>query len=199
MLMESVWYGLRNSLDGCKLEKATGRDWIYDFCALAEKNSLRLYILAGKPGIAQTAATKSHQQYPDLQIVGHTLAIWKISAYLACWLKSTRPIPDVLLVGMGTPLQEKWLDCPPRSNRCAGLLGCWCALRLYCRGRNSRPRLAQPSQPRMALAFAGKSDWKMASLFNWKSNLSVSHLSSKAGVGFVICCCIHTRNLCHST
>jgi len=96
-------------LDGCKLEKATGRDWIHDFCALAEKHCLRLYILGGIPGIAQTAQQKLIKLYPGLQIVGTHHGYLDDISTSSLVVEINQATPDVLLVGMGTPLQEKWL------------------------------------------------------------------------------------------
>ena len=96
-------------LGGCKLEKVTGRDWIHDFCELIQKNPLRVYLLGGKPGIAQTARRKLIFQYPGLQIVGtHSGFLdWLNTPDLIAEINQANP--HILLVGMGTPRQEMWL------------------------------------------------------------------------------------------
>jgi len=78
-------------LGGCTLEKVTGRDWIHDFCALSEKNDLRLYILAGSPGIAQTARQNITKRYPRLQIVGVHPGFLDEKKCQAYSLRSTTP------------------------------------------------------------------------------------------------------------
>jgi N-acetylglucosaminyldiphosphoundecaprenol N-acetyl-beta-D-mannosaminyltransferase len=96
-------------LGGCALEKTTGRDWIYDFCSIAEENALRIFILAGKPGIARRAAKNLAQKYPGLIIAGtHNGYLDNVDSKEVA-KKINAAYPDVLLVGMGTPLQEKWL------------------------------------------------------------------------------------------
>ncbi len=96
-------------LGGCTLEKVTGRDWIYDFCALSEKNALRLYILAGTSGIAQTAQENLTKRYPGLQIVGVHPGFLDQNEMPGLLSEINQADPHVLLVGMGTPQQEKWL------------------------------------------------------------------------------------------
>lgn len=96
-------------LGGCPLEKITGRDWIYDFCALASQKKLRIYILAGKPGVVQHANANLTQQFPDLKIVGwHNGYLDKDSrTHVLQSIKETNA--DVLFVGMGAPFQEQWI------------------------------------------------------------------------------------------
>jgi len=94
---------------GCTLQKVTGRDWIHDFCGLARQNNLRLYILAGQPRVASAAKNNLINQYQGLQIVGTHPGFLndKANSDLIAEINSVQP--HVLLVGMGTPRQEKWL------------------------------------------------------------------------------------------
>jgi N-acetylglucosaminyldiphosphoundecaprenol N-acetyl-beta-D-mannosaminyltransferase len=92
-----------------QLEKVTGRDWIHDFCALAVNHNLRLYILAGKPGIAKAAQKNLEQQYPGLQIAGSQPGYFDEYNTPKIISEINRAAPHVLLVGMGVPQQEIWL------------------------------------------------------------------------------------------
>ena len=91
------------------LHKVTGRDWIKDFCQLAVAQGWRIYILAGKPGIARRAAESMAVRWPGLHIVGccDGYFVEKAEQVVLCELAADPP--DVLFVGMGSPLQEKWL------------------------------------------------------------------------------------------
>lgn len=102
-----VWAG--RMLGGCRLEKMTGADWIWDYCALAEESAIRTYILAGEPGVAQAAAAKLIGLYPGIQIAGAAdgFFIEKDEREVLDEINSSRA--EVLLVGMGVPLQEKWI------------------------------------------------------------------------------------------
>ena len=59
-------------LDGCKLQKNTGADWIEDFCRFAEQESIRIYILAGGEGVAQKAKDNLLKSYLEITIVGYS-------------------------------------------------------------------------------------------------------------------------------
>ena len=96
-------------LGGCQLEKNTGREWVYELCSLAEKKTLRIYILAGSPGVATNAQTRLSNQFPKLQIVGTHQGYLDDSDTSSLLDEINQSKPHILFVGMGTPLQEKWL------------------------------------------------------------------------------------------
>jgi exopolysaccharide biosynthesis WecB/TagA/CpsF family protein len=77
----------------------------------AVKRGWRIYHLGSKPGVGEKGATILREQYPGLQICTHhghfdvqgsanEAVLADIRAYL----------PDVLLVGMGMPRQEIWIN-----------------------------------------------------------------------------------------
>jgi len=94
-------------------ERITYADWAWRLAALAEAEGLSLYFLGARPGIAAKAARKLEQRHPDLKISGarhgyfdhapgspeNTAVVREINAQE----------PDILLVGLGMPLQERWL------------------------------------------------------------------------------------------
>jgi N-acetylglucosaminyldiphosphoundecaprenol N-acetyl-beta-D-mannosaminyltransferase len=91
--------------------RMTGADWIYPLARICAEEGVSLYFLGSKTGVAEIAAMKLQALYPDLAVVGTH------EGYIASSFdKSLRAIaainqaaPDILLVGMGTPLQEKWI------------------------------------------------------------------------------------------
>lgn len=96
-------------LGGCSLEKITGRDWIDDFCSQAALAGLRLYILAGKPGVASRAAVILSQRYPGLQIVGTRHGFLDTNTNSAVITEINQARSQLVWVGMGSPRQERWL------------------------------------------------------------------------------------------
>ena len=96
-------------LGGCQLHKVTGADWINLFCDFAEVAGLRVYILAGKPGIAARAQDNLLQKWPRLKIVGAYDGYFKAKPEADILRDSSLTDPQVLFVGMGTPDQEKWI------------------------------------------------------------------------------------------
>jgi len=83
-------------------------DWFADFLRMAERKSWRIYLLGGRPEVADKVPTRLHVRYPGLQIRNHhgfdafkpTTSVYEEIAAFA---------PHVVLVGMGMPLQEKWI------------------------------------------------------------------------------------------
>lgn len=98
-------------LGGDLPERMTGADWIYDLCALAERRQSRLFFLGGEEGIAERAALELRQKFPDLLVAGthhgYFLTSFEQQKALLGQLQET-PI-DILLVGIGSPLQEFWI------------------------------------------------------------------------------------------
>jgi len=88
-------------------ERMTGADWIDDLCTRAEREGLSLFLLGGGAGAAQSAATMLRGRYPDLGLVGYASGY---GAFQDTIEQVNRCKPDILLVGMGTPRQERWID-----------------------------------------------------------------------------------------
>jgi exopolysaccharide biosynthesis WecB/TagA/CpsF family protein len=102
-----VWAG--RFLNGKRLHKVTGRDWIAHFCAVAEQQGLSIYLLAGKPGIAQRACQRMESQWPGIKIVGTADGYFIEKSEQQVIEEIDRSRPQFLFVGMGVPLQEKWI------------------------------------------------------------------------------------------
>lgn len=96
-------------LRGCRLHKMTGADWIDDFCASAKENGLRLYILAGQRNVACRAKDNLLGRYPGIKIVGAVDGLFEEKRLSEVLEDIARSSPHVVMVGMGTPLQEKWI------------------------------------------------------------------------------------------
>lgn len=86
-------------------ERMTGADWIWDFAARAE-GRWRVFWLGGEPGVAEAAAARLRERHPGLVVAADhgfhedwAPVVARIDAFA----------PDVVLVGMGTPTQERWV------------------------------------------------------------------------------------------
>ncbi len=89
-------------------ERITLSDYIYDIAESAVENDLKLFFLGGASSVAERAATRLKELYPGLQISGYHHGFISeeennsvVRAINACQ-------PDILLLGMGVPLQEAW-------------------------------------------------------------------------------------------
>lgn len=90
-------------------ERVTGIDLVQSIFPLADREKWRIFFLGGKPGVAQRAGIQVVQKYPGI--------IWDEShgyfspeeeAYVLERIRSFQP--DVLLVGLGAPRQEYWIE-----------------------------------------------------------------------------------------
>jgi N-acetylglucosaminyldiphosphoundecaprenol N-acetyl-beta-D-mannosaminyltransferase len=102
-----VWAG--RVLKGIRLYKVTSRTFIDDLCRMAAESHLKLFILAGSPGIASKTAALLRCKHQGLTISGTAdgFFVEKTEAQVLAEIKQARP--DMLLVGMGVPRQEKWI------------------------------------------------------------------------------------------
>ena len=66
-----------------------------------------LYLLGGKPGVAETAATRLTEKYPDASIVGINDGYFKNDAEIIEKINASGA--DILFVCLGAPKQEKWI------------------------------------------------------------------------------------------
>ena len=87
--------------------------WIWRLADFAAAEGFSLYFLGARPGVAQEAARRLRERYPDLRIVGvrhgyfdHSAGSAENEAVLE---EINATAPDILLVGLGMPLQERWL------------------------------------------------------------------------------------------
>jgi N-acetylglucosaminyldiphosphoundecaprenol N-acetyl-beta-D-mannosaminyltransferase len=87
-------------------ERMTGADWIEDLCRTAREHDLSLYLLGGAPEAVHGTATVLRKRYPGLRIAGEK-AGYDLGPDIVGEINQKRP--DILLVGMGTPKQEKWI------------------------------------------------------------------------------------------
>lgn len=70
---------------------------------------LTVYLLGGKPGVAEQAKAKLELQYPNLSVVGTHSGFFDKSQELGIIEQIQKTKPQVLLLGLGAPKQEKWL------------------------------------------------------------------------------------------
>jgi N-acetylglucosaminyldiphosphoundecaprenol N-acetyl-beta-D-mannosaminyltransferase len=92
--------------------RMTGADWIWDLAGLCEAAGHPLYLLGSEPPLAKEAAARLRRLYPDLDVAGTHHGFFDLESP-----HNERVIEDInahgpriVLVGMGTPKQELWVD-----------------------------------------------------------------------------------------
>ena len=109
--MPLVWL---SHLAGAPLkERVAGSDMFWEIGRASAQYGLRLFLLGGMPCSAQIAAKKLEKQYPGAVIAGAYCPPYgslddpeenaKVMDLIA------KAQPDVLMVGLGAPKQEKWI------------------------------------------------------------------------------------------
>ncbi len=97
------------------LEKMTARAWFYDFAAQAAQSGSKIFLLGGMEGVARRAAENLVAAQPGLQVVGFQTGVFSTGQSAGEELTLVEQInragPDILFVGLGTPLQEDWIFC----------------------------------------------------------------------------------------
>ena len=89
-------------------ERVATTDFIHDACAAAVKHELRFFFLGGADGIAAQAASNLRTLYPGLQIVGTHKGYFRSDEEAGLCEEIERVGTDVLWVGLGSPLQERF-------------------------------------------------------------------------------------------
>lgn len=90
--------------------RMTCPDYIEDFVLACEKQDVSLFLLAGKPGVVDTAITKLKAIAPNLRIQGHHGYFEKSGIENDLVIQQINEFkPGILYVGFGMPLQERWI------------------------------------------------------------------------------------------
>lgn len=108
-------YGVRLAarvLDLPVPHRMTGADWIWGLAALCEHSGQPLYLLGSEPPIAREAAARLRRWYPSLDVAGAHHGFFELdSRHNERVIEHiTAHRPSIVLVGMGTPKQELWVD-----------------------------------------------------------------------------------------
>ena len=94
-------------------ERITYADWAWRLAAFAEAEGHSLFLLGAEPGVAEKAARKLLERHPGLDISGVEHGYFdptpgsRENEAVLREIKAVRP--DILIVGLGMPLQERWL------------------------------------------------------------------------------------------
>ena len=100
-------------------ERITYADWMWQLAGFAAQHGYSLYFLGARPGVAQAAADRLLTRHPDLKICGVQHGYFERARdhaeNQAVIDRINQARPNILVVGLGMPLQERWLcenwDC----------------------------------------------------------------------------------------
>lgn len=87
-----------------------GTDLFPALCLAAAARGLSVYLLGAAPGIAEAAGETAKRIAPDLRIAGSRDGYFSDAETGAVIEEINNSGADILLVAMGVPMQELWLD-----------------------------------------------------------------------------------------
>jgi len=95
-------------------ERITYADWMWQLAEFAEQKQYSLYFLGASPGIADAASIVLKEEFPRLQIVGTHHGYFNMESESsendAVIDEINNLHPNILVLGFGMPLQERWLS-----------------------------------------------------------------------------------------
>ena len=89
-------------------ERIAGYDLVQGIFELRLDKKIRLFLLGGKPGVAEKAS-KNYSKLDGIEFVGYNDGYFKEEEEDYIIDKINKLNPDILLVGLGAPKQEKWI------------------------------------------------------------------------------------------
>lgn len=91
-------------------ERVAGYDLVQNLLSEAMSEKYKIYLFGGAPGIAEEARKIAEERYPGVQIVGTRNGFFtkENESEIVNEIKTCQP--DILLVALGVPRQEKWLE-----------------------------------------------------------------------------------------
>jgi exopolysaccharide biosynthesis WecB/TagA/CpsF family protein len=91
-------------------ENLNGSDFNLRILELAARHGWPVFLLGAHPGVAERAASRLVDRLPGLTIAGTRNGYIDADGHAAVAAEIRESGASLLLVGMGNPLQERWLD-----------------------------------------------------------------------------------------
>ncbi|HHP7240728.1 MAG TPA: WecB/TagA/CpsF family glycosyltransferase [Cyclobacteriaceae bacterium] len=91
-------------------EKITYNRWIWNLLKLIQSNGYSIYLMGSKDATIKKAVEKINEDYPGINVAGYRNGFIEDDEDLKATIKTINDAePNILLLGMGMPVQEKWL------------------------------------------------------------------------------------------
>mgnify|MGYP001263634793 FL=1 len=104
-------------------EKVSGIDLTKNLFRVFSGKNVSFYILGGQPGVAEMAAVNLIAEYKKIKIAGYDHGYFKPEEEDSVVEKINGAKPDIVLVGMGAPKQEYWINRNLYRLNCKVLIG----------------------------------------------------------------------------
>ncbi len=90
-------------------EKVSGIDLIYRILTGPRTKNCSIFILGGKPGVAEKACINITGKYPSIKIAGYCHGYFSDEEEDGIIKQVNKSGADILLAGLGAPKQEQWI------------------------------------------------------------------------------------------
>ncbi|MNY09921.1 putative N-acetylmannosaminyltransferase [compost metagenome] len=94
---------------GTPVQKLAGVEFVGHMAQWCAANGKRMYLFGAGDGVAAEAASTLEARYPGLEIAGVRSGFFRPEEEEAIRAEIRAARPDVLLVALGVPRQEKWI------------------------------------------------------------------------------------------
>jgi N-acetylglucosaminyldiphosphoundecaprenol N-acetyl-beta-D-mannosaminyltransferase len=92
-------------------ENVNGTDMLPFLCRMAVDNGYSVFLFGAKPGVAALMRDKLLEAYPGMRIAGERHGYFADESEEREMLEKIKTLkPDILLVALGAPAQEKWIE-----------------------------------------------------------------------------------------
>ena len=110
VLSDGIGVEMAAKMQGSRIrENLNGTDFVPKLLIESAKRGKSVFLIGGQPGTADAAAAELQRQIPNLKIAG-TRDGYSGAEDQAAVTDINRSGADILLVAMGVPLQELWID-----------------------------------------------------------------------------------------
>lgn len=102
-----VWAGRKKGVN--VPERVTGFDLTQELFKVADKNHYRVFFFGAADGVAKKTAQDTALKYPGICIAGSRNGFFSSADNAEIIEQINDAMPDILLVALGAPKQEKWV------------------------------------------------------------------------------------------
>jgi N-acetylglucosaminyldiphosphoundecaprenol N-acetyl-beta-D-mannosaminyltransferase len=125
------------------IDNVNGTDLFKRLCEESEKNGNSMFFLGSTEDVLKRMVENLNKIYPRLLISGFHHGYFDENENIEIISKINNKVPHIVLVGMGTPTQEKWIDKNISALQCNVVMGVGGLFDFYSGSRMRAPRWLQ--------------------------------------------------------
>lgn len=104
-------------------DNVNGTDLFPMVCEQAAEEGLSIYLLGGKPGVSDKVASRIRRRYPKLFVAGNEDGYFREEDVDAVIARINESGADILMVALGAPFQDLWINKHKHEIKCGVALG----------------------------------------------------------------------------